>query len=72
MMDDFMKLLRKKAEKQGGPKEGPEMKAKASMAKAMSDALSEDITDDIEFVTHWDDYLNHWMVDYDIVRILKD
>ena len=40
--------------------------------------IAEVITDDIDkhfrvgFVTHWDDYLNHWMVDYDIIRVLKD
>lgn len=46
--------------------------------KPNEELLAEDITDDIDkhfnagFVTHWDDYLNHWMVDYDIIRILKD
>ena len=46
--------------------------------KPNEELVSEDITDDIDkhfragFVTHWDDYLNHWMVDYDIIRILKN
>ena len=46
--------------------------------KPNEELVAEDITDDIDkhfragFVTHWDDYLNHWMVDYDIIRILKD
>lgn len=46
--------------------------------KPNEELVSEDITDDIDkhfragFVTHWDDYLNHWMVDYDIIRVLKD
>ena len=39
--------------------------------------VAKEITDDIDkhfragFVLHWDDCLNHWMVDYDIIRILK-
>ena len=46
--------------------------------KPNEDIVAEDITDDIDkhfrvgFVTHWDDYLNHCMVDYDIIRILKN
>jgi hypothetical protein len=46
--------------------------------KPNEELIAEDITDDIDkhfragFVTHWDDYLNHWMVDYDIIRILKN
>jgi hypothetical protein len=46
--------------------------------KSNEELVAEDITADIdkhfcaEFVVHWDDYLNHWMVDYDIIRILKD
>ena len=46
--------------------------------KPNEDMVAKDITDDIDkhfrvgFVSHWDDYLNHWMVDYDIIRILKD
>jgi hypothetical protein len=41
------------------------------------DLVAEDITVDIDkhfragFVVHWDDCLNHWMVDYDIIRVLK-
>jgi hypothetical protein len=39
--------------------------------------VPKDFTDDITkhfhagFVLHWDDCLNHWMGDYDIIRILK-
>ena len=39
--------------------------------------VAEDITVDIDkhfragFVLHWDDCLNHWMVDYDIICVLK-
>ena len=46
--------------------------------KPNEELVAKDITDDIDkhfhagFVTHWDDYLNHWMVDYDIIRILKE
>jgi len=46
--------------------------------KPNEEMIAEDITDDIDkhfragFVSHWDDHLNHWMVDYDIIRILKD
>jgi hypothetical protein len=46
--------------------------------KPNEDIVAGDITDDIDkhlrvgFVTHWDDYLNHCMVDYDIIRILKN
>jgi hypothetical protein len=45
--------------------------------KPNEESVAEDITDDIDkhfrtgFVLHWDDRLNHWMVDYDIIRILK-
>jgi len=46
--------------------------------KPNEEMIAEDITDEIDkhfragFVPHWDDHLNHWMVDYDIIRILKD
>jgi hypothetical protein len=39
--------------------------------------VAEDLTVDIDkhfrsgFVFHWDDCLNHWMVDYDIIHVLK-
>ncbi len=45
--------------------------------KPNEDLVAKNITDDIDkhfrvgFVLHWDDRLNHWMVDYDIIRILK-
>ena len=45
--------------------------------KPNEELVAEDITDDIDkhfcagFVLHWDDCLNHWMVDYDIIRVLK-
>ncbi len=45
--------------------------------KPNEELVTEDLTDDINkhfragFVLHWDDYLNHWMVDYDIIRVLK-
>ena len=40
--------------------------------------VAEDITDDIDkhfragYILHWDDRLNHWMVDYDSIRVLKN
>ena len=46
--------------------------------KPNEELVAENITDDIDkhfragFMTHWDDYLNRWLVDYDIIRILKD
>ncbi len=45
--------------------------------KPNEDLVAKDITDDIDkhfragFVLHWDDCLNPWMVDYDIICILK-
>ncbi len=39
--------------------------------------VAKEITEDIDehfragFVLHWDDCLNHWMVDYDIIHVLK-
>jgi hypothetical protein len=39
--------------------------------------VAKDLTDDIDkyfcagYVFHWDDCLNHWMVNYDIIRILE-
>ena len=45
--------------------------------KLNEDLVAEEITVDIDkhfragFVVHWDDCLNHWMVDYDIIRVLK-
>ena len=47
--------------------------------KPNQELVAKDITDDIDkhkhfragFVLPWDDCLNHWMVDYDIIRILK-
>ncbi len=45
--------------------------------KPNEELVAEVITDDIDkhfrdgFVLHWDDRLNHWMVDYDIICILK-
>jgi hypothetical protein len=45
--------------------------------KPNKELVAEDLTDDIDkhfragFVLHWDDCLNHWMVDYNIIHILK-
>ncbi len=45
--------------------------------KPNEELVAKDLTDDIDkhfhagFVLHWDDCLNHWMVDYDIICILK-
>jgi hypothetical protein len=45
--------------------------------KPNEELVAEDLTDDIDkyfhagFALHWDDCLNHWMVDYDIICILK-
>ena len=45
--------------------------------KPNEELVAKDLMDDIDkhfcagFVLHWDDYFNHWMVDYDIIRILK-
>jgi hypothetical protein len=44
--------------------------------KPNEELVAKDLTDDIDkhfhagFVLHWEDCLNHWMVDYDIIRIL--
>ena len=41
------------------------------------DSIGEKLTEDInkqycgDYNFIWDNYLNHWMVDYDIIRILK-
>ena len=47
-MDEFMKLLAKKAKEQKGPMHGPRMDAKAAMAKELSDSLGSDIMGGIE------------------------
>ncbi len=45
--------------------------------KPNEELVTKDLTEDIDkhfragFVLHWDDYLNHWMVDYNIFCILK-
>jgi hypothetical protein len=45
--------------------------------KPNEELVAKNITDDIDkhfcagFVLHWDDRLNHWMVDYDIIHILN-
>ncbi len=45
--------------------------------KPNEELITKDLTDDIDkhfragFVLQWDDRLNHWMVDYDFIRILK-
>jgi hypothetical protein len=45
--------------------------------KPNEELIAKDLTDDIDkhfcarFALHWDDCLNHWMVDYNIVRLLK-
>jgi hypothetical protein len=45
--------------------------------KPNEELVAKDLTDDIDkhfrarFVLHWDDCLNHRMVDYDIIRKLK-
>ena len=51
MMDDFLKLLRKKSDEQGGPMKGPKMEAKAAMAKELSDLLGSDLADGVKKVT---------------------
>lgn len=47
-MEEFMKLLAKKAREQKGPMHGPKMDAKAAMAKELSDSLGSDIMDGIK------------------------
>ncbi len=45
--------------------------------KPNEELVAKDLADDIYkhfragFDLHWDDCLNHWMVNYDIIRILK-
>jgi hypothetical protein len=45
--------------------------------KPNEELVAKDLKDDIDkhfragFVLHWDDCLNHWMVDYKIICILK-
>jgi hypothetical protein len=45
--------------------------------KPNEELVAEDLTNDIDknfhagFVLHWDDCLNHWMVDYIIICILN-
>ena len=48
MMEDFMKLLSKKAREQKSPREDGKMKAKAAMAKELSDVLGSDLTEDMK------------------------
>jgi len=48
MMEDFMKLLAKKAKEQKGPMHGPKIDAKAAMAKELSDSLGSDILEGIK------------------------
>jgi hypothetical protein len=46
--------------------------------KPNEELVAEDITDDIDkhfcagYSLHWDDRLNHWMVDYDTIRVLQN
>ncbi len=46
--------------------------------KPNEELVAIDLTDDIDkhfragFVLHWDDCLNHWMVDYHMICILKE
>jgi hypothetical protein len=46
--------------------------------KPNEELVAKDLTDDIDkhfhagFVLHWDDCLNHWMVDCNIICILKN
>jgi hypothetical protein len=46
--------------------------------KPNEELVAKDLTDDIDkhlragFVLHWDDCLNHWMVGYNNIRILKE
>ncbi len=45
--------------------------------KPNEELVAKDLTDDIDkhfcagFVLRWQDFLNHWMVDWNIIRILK-
>ncbi len=45
--------------------------------KPDKELVAKDLTDDFDkhfhagFVLHWDDCLNHWVVDYNIICILK-
>jgi hypothetical protein len=48
MMQEFMKLLSERQQKQGGPRKGHDMEAKAAMAKELSDMLGEDLTEGIK------------------------
>ena len=81
----FFKTMKKRQNNPIGPLVVEFLKEHASSLydyllkrKPNEEMIAEVITDDIDkhfrvgFVTHWDDYLNHWMVDYDIIRVLKD
>lgn len=48
MMDDFLKLLKKKSDEQGGPKMNRHMEAKAAMAKELSDLLGSDLAEGVK------------------------
>lgn len=47
-MDDFLKLLKKKSDEQGGPKMNRHMEAKAAMAKELSDLLGSDLAEGVK------------------------
>ena len=46
--------------------------------KPNEELVADDVTDDIDkhfragYILHWDDRLNHWMVDYDSICVLKN
>jgi ubiquinone biosynthesis protein UbiJ len=48
MMEEFLKLLAKKAKEQGGVRQDKHMEAKAAVAKELSDVLGGDLADDIK------------------------
>jgi TATA-binding protein-associated factor Taf7 len=48
MIDEFMKMLKKREREQGGPRKDSKMAAKSSMAKELSDMLGGDITEGIK------------------------
>lgn len=47
-MEDFLRLLAKKAKEQGGIRQDKHMEAKATMAKELSDVLGGDLLEDMK------------------------
>ena len=72
------KMSYRQTDRQAVDRQTPSLHDYLLKKKPNEELVADDVTDDIDkhfragYILHWDDRLNHWMVDYDSIRVLKN